>query len=244
MTSNEKSGIAIRERKTESDTGQYAFLDNLSAGVRTTGKIILGMIPEIYDTARMLRILGPDYKEKIVSINQQGGIDITTGMYDVDIDVGPSQSTQREEFVEKVSAILPNIPPQQAAMITDILFEMMDFARADDIAARLKKLLPPELLSDQEKPEGGAINQHGGPQPPSAGGPPPPSQSDPAMMAAQAQAETDLQIQQVKLAQEQAKLEGMQIKNESKRIQSKEQLRAMILELMNEGGPVDATPQG
>lgn len=238
MQSNEKSGIAIKERKMESDTGQYAFMDNLSAGVRTTGKIILGMIPEIYDTARMLRILGPDFKEKVIKINQQGGIDLTTGMYDVDIDVGPSQSTQREEFVEKISAILPNIPPEQAAMITDILFESMDFYRADDIAVRLKKMIPPEILGDTEKPEGDEA-PNGGSQPPPAGGQPPaPPPPDPMvqkqMEAASVQMEIDMRTAQVKLEQEQAKLEGLKLDNEAKKLQSKENIKVIIEELLNE----------
>jgi len=242
MQSNEKSGIAIRERKTETDTGQYAFVDNLSAGVRTGGQIMLGMIPEVYDTARMIRILGPDFKEKVVKINQQGGIDITTGMYDVDIDVGPSFSTQREEFVDKISAILPSIPPEQAAMITDILFESMDFPRSDDIAERLKKLLPPGLLGDAETPEGGSPLPGG---PPPAYGQPPSPPPDPMMemqaQAAQAQSQMDLQLAQIKLAQEQAKLEGIQIENQSKKMLAKENLRGIIEELMNEGREVNAT---
>ncbi len=246
MQSNEKSGIAIRERKIETDTGQYAFLDNLSVGVLTTGKIILSMIPEVYDAPRMLRILGPDYKEKIIAINQQGGIDITSGLFDIDIDVGPSQSTQREEFVEKIAAILPNMPPEQVAMITDILFEMMDFSRADDIAQRLKKMLPPGILETTEQQPGapgavvpnetqGAVGPAppGGPQPPSAGGPTAPP-IDPRIPI-------EVEILQVKLQQEQAKLAGLQIENENKQLAGKERLREIIEQIMNEG---PASPEG
>lgn len=235
MASNETSGKAIKERKMESDTGQYAFIDNLSAGVRTTGKIILSMIPEIYDTARQLRILGPDFKEKLVKINDQGGIDVTTGMYDVDIDVGPSLSTQREEFVEKISAILPNIPPEQAAMITDILFESLDFSRADDIAARLKKMLPPGILEEKETPDGGMLPNGG---PPSTTGTPPPPPDPMAEMQAQAaqkQMQNEIEMSNIKLEQEKMKLEGLRLDNENKKMQSKENLKSIIEELMNEG---------
>lgn len=240
MQSNEISGKAINARKVESDTGQYAFLDNLSAGVRTTGKIILGMVPEVYDTARQERILGPDYKEKIIKINQEGGFDLTTGLYDVDIDVGPSFSTQREEFLEKMTAILPNMPPEQTAMITDILFEMMDFSRADEISERLKKLLPPGLLGTTEtSSEGGTIPLGGAP--PTAGDvlpsppqqqPPPPNPMDEIVLQT---AHAKLIQEQVKADQEKAKLELLQIEMQLKHLSGKENVKKIIEEMMNEG---------
>lgn len=255
--SNEQSGIAIQRRKQESDTGQYAFLDNLAAGIRTEGKIIVGMIPFIYDTEKQIRILGKDMKEKIIGINDGAGIDLTVGRYDVDISTEGSFSTQREEFQEKLDGIMPHMAPEQVAVISDIVFEMMDFSRADDIAARLKKLIPPEILEADEAGdlmqagEGGIAGSDG--QQMSSDGM---EQPDPAMIQQQmelesqaqaqqmAQAEMEMKVQQeqvkleitqVKLQQETVKLEGMQLENDLKIKAGKEDIQMLVREMMNEG---------
>lgn len=246
----EKSGIAIHRLKQESDTGQYAFLDNLSAGICTEGKIVVGMIPEIYDVEKQIRILGKDMKEKIVSINDGAGIDLTTGKYDVDISTGGSYSTQREEFQERLEGIMPHLVPEQVAVIADIVFEMQDFPRADDIAARLRKLIPPEILEGDE--EGGTMEAGEGGIPgaeglsPEGGGEPPP---DPVMEAEMERlrmenekGDVELQITQTKLEQEEVKLEGLRIDNDLKVKASKEEIEAMVRKMLADLGSGAAKP--
>lgn len=250
--SNEQSGIAIQRRKQESDTGQYAFLDNLADGIRTEGKIIVGMIPFIYDTEKQIRILGKDMKEKIIGINDGAGVDLTVGKYDVDISTEGSYSTQREEFQEKLDGIMPHMAPEQVAVISDIVFEMMDFSRADDIAARLKKLIPPQILEADESGdvmqsgEGGMVGPDGQPIPQEGMEQP---QPDPVAMAEEQRlnAESDLllvklqgeqaklEITQVKLQQEQVRLAGMELENDLKVKVEKKDIQVLVEEMMDEG---------
>jgi hypothetical protein len=58
--SNETSGVAIMARQREGDVSSFHFIDNLSRSIRHAGRIILDLIPTVYSTPRMLRILGPD----------------------------------------------------------------------------------------------------------------------------------------------------------------------------------------
>jgi hypothetical protein len=225
--SNETSGVAIQRRKIESDTGQYAFLDNLAEGVITTGQILIGMIPYVYDTERQIRILGKDMKEKVVTINDGKGIDVTVGKYDVYVSAGGSYSTQREEFLEKIGAILPSMQPEQIAAIGDILFGMMDFPRADDIAARLKRMVPPAILGDEQE-----MDENGDPIEKKPVEQPPP---DPRLIA-------ELELKRIELKQEEVKLEGMKLDNEAKVKLKKEDIAAILAEMManKEGGTANA----
>jgi hypothetical protein len=239
MESNETSGIAITKRKMETDTGQYAFVDNIADAVRTTGKIIVRMIPEVYDVEQQLRILGKDMKEKVVRVNQLGGIDLTTGIYDVDVDTGPSYSTQREEFIEKMGAILPSIPPEQTAVITDILFSSMDMPRADDIAERIKKLIPPQILGNEQDPsQGGGQNATG--QPPPVNSPPPPPEPDPIIELQLRTARAKMQQEELRAEQEKAKLALLQVEIGAKHATGVENIKQIIAEMMAEGGPTNA----
>lgn len=257
--SNETSGVAIQRRKQESDTGQYAFLDNLAAAIRTEGKIILGMIPEIIDTEREIRMLGKDMKEKVVRVNSEGGIDLTTGKYDVDITTEGSYSTQREEFQQKLESLLPHMQPEQVNAVSDIFFEMQDFPRSEDIAARLKKLIPPQILAADESGDTMQQGEGGGPGQPAEGAPGQPAPGEPAAapqpspveQAAQEAAvqklQIDLQTAQLKMQQEQAKLEGLKLENELKLKVGKDDIRKLIAEMVANpaaGGAAAPQPQG
>ncbi len=235
MPSNEKSGVAIRQRKMESDTGQFAFIDNAAAAVRTTGKIIVSMIPEVFDTARILRIVGHDMKEEVVEVNAAGGIDLTTGRYDVDVSVDASYSTQREEFQEKLMNMLPHIPPEQVAVTTDILFEMQDFARADDIAERIRKTIPPEILgNDLQDSERTSASSPDGSASPEVEQPEQPSPEEIAMVAELEKNKLELEITRVKLDQEKTKLKGMEIDNDMKVKAGKEEIKGIVEEMITE----------
>lgn len=68
--SNETSGVAIDARDKQADTGSFHFTDNLSRAMRHCGRILLDLIPRVYSTARVLRILMPDGKAQMVPVNQ------------------------------------------------------------------------------------------------------------------------------------------------------------------------------
>jgi len=67
--SNETSGRAIRARQMEGDTSTFNFIDNLTRGIRHTGRILLDLIPKVYNADRIIRILGPDMEPQEVRIS-------------------------------------------------------------------------------------------------------------------------------------------------------------------------------
>jgi len=60
MTSNERSGRAILARQREGDVGTYHYVDNLARAVRYVTRQLVDLIPKIYDTQRIARIIGED----------------------------------------------------------------------------------------------------------------------------------------------------------------------------------------
>jgi len=58
--SNEQTGKAIQERQRTGETATYHFIDNLATAIRFTGRILIDLIPKVYDTPRVLRILQAD----------------------------------------------------------------------------------------------------------------------------------------------------------------------------------------
>ena len=148
QASNETSGRAIRERKIEGDIGTFAFIDNLARSIRHTGRILVDMIPKIYDGERVIRILGEDDSEELTPINvtvlgEDGQLrlvnDITTGRFDVSISVGPSFSTKRAEASESMIAFMRSVP-DAAGVVGDLIAKNQDWPGADEIADRLRRI--------------------------------------------------------------------------------------------------------
>ncbi len=153
---NETSGRAINERQRQGDRATYHFIDNQAISIRREGQILLELIPEVYDTARVKRLLGEDGSEDHVQIDpdcqgacaagpDEGMIIFNPGIgtYAVVSDVGPDYATQRQEAFSAIVQVITQAPGL-LDKIGDLLFKMADFPLADEIAERLKPGMAPE----------------------------------------------------------------------------------------------------
>lgn len=155
--SNETSGIAIQSRQTEAEIQNSLFLYNLAAGIEQTGAVILELIPHFYDTQRVLKIRGEDDSQEDIQINNPiftpDGLkiqnDLTRGKYDVRVNIGPNYKTKRAEAAASMVE-LARVFPQIVQVAGDLVAKNLDWPGADDIADRLKKLLPPGMADDNE----------------------------------------------------------------------------------------------
>lgn len=154
--SNETSGRAILARQRESDVANYHFIDNLVRAIRHVGRICLDLVPKVYDTPRIVRVLGLDGKAEQVQVNapfpEQDAAgaaieklyDLTVGRYDVHVSAGPSYSTQRQEAAAQMVELIKAMP-QAAPLISDLIAKNLDWPGAEDIANRLRVMLPPQI---------------------------------------------------------------------------------------------------
>lgn len=156
--SNETSGVAIQSRQREADMATSIYSDNMVKAVAHAGRIMVSMIREVYDTERVIRILGEDAQEKIVAINKivesmdgyEVQNDMTAGEYAVRVSVGPTWANRKQEAGAGMMDFLQRIP-QAAPIIADLVAGSQEWPDADRIAERLKKTIPPQLLEDDEK---------------------------------------------------------------------------------------------
>jgi hypothetical protein len=175
MTSNERSGKAILARQREGDVGTYHYGDNLARATRHIGRQLVDLIPKIYDTERVARIVGEDGEpatakmspmqdEPVKRIVNQEGIVIdkiynpAVGKYDVKIITGPGYATKRQEALESMAQLLQG-NPQLWSVAGDLFVKNMDWPGAQDLAKRFQKTLDPKVLADEDNPALVAANQ-------------------------------------------------------------------------------------
>lgn len=135
--SNETSGKAITARQMEGDVSTYVFLDNLLQAVEETGRILVDMIPKVYDVKRQIRILGKKMESKIIKVNDGGQYDLTRGKYDVHCVTGPSFTTQRQMAAEAFQSFVQSAPATAPILIPRMV-ENMDLPDAKEIAEELR----------------------------------------------------------------------------------------------------------
>jgi hypothetical protein len=70
MPSNERSGKAIDARQRQGDNATYHYIDNQAKGIRQIGRILIDLIPKVYNTTRVIRILAEDGSDSQVILTQ------------------------------------------------------------------------------------------------------------------------------------------------------------------------------
>jgi len=174
--SNERSGRAILARQREGDVGTYHYQDNLARAVRYVGRQLVDLIPKIYDTQRIARIIGLDGETKMVKIdptqtepvrkiqNQEGIVidkiyNPAVGKYDVVVATGPGYATKRQEALEAMAQLLQG-NPQLWAVAGDLFVKNMDWPGAQEMAKRFAKTIDPKLMQEaDDNPALQAANQ-------------------------------------------------------------------------------------
>lgn len=160
--SNETSGIAIRRRDQQSDTANFHYVDNLGRSIEHLWRIVIDMIPRLYDEPREARILGEDGSVKSVIIDPTGDayteredgsatINLGTGTYDVRVKTGPAYTTLRQEASENLGQIIQG-NPQLAAVVAPIWARMQDWPESDKLSKALMAMAPPQVqaaMSDE-----------------------------------------------------------------------------------------------
>lgn len=163
--SNERSGIAIQQRQRQGDNATYGFIDSLASAIRYTGRILIDMIPQVYDTERVIQILAENGDQSTVHIDPQQKAPLQTagngdavhqifnpsvGRYSVEADVGPSFGTRRQETFNALAQIIA-AAPELMNKAGDLLFKSADFPMAEEIAERLKPGISPQEAQLQQQ---------------------------------------------------------------------------------------------
>tara|TARA_R110000868_G_scaffold102924_2_gene283537 strand:+ start:1305 stop:3389 length:2085 start_codon:yes stop_codon:yes gene_type:complete len=216
------SGKALNGQQQQVDLTNFDFYDNLTKSIAQTGKIILDLIPHIYDSQRVMRIIGADGKPDLVNINQPSqddqGVykvmhDMTVGQYDVVMDTGPGFNSKRQAAVDAMMPLV-NGNPELFKVAGDLVFRNMDFPGAEVIADRLAASNPMSQIDDKS---------------------PVPPQVQMQLKANQAQMQQmQQQLQQMQMVIKQRQdIEQVKQDAETKRVLIKETNRAHEMELTN-----------
>ena len=144
------AGVAIAQRRTESDIANFHYSDNEARTRKRLGRILLEILPlmdgdqpgekPVRDEAgkvKLVRINEP-FPDKKTGKMVHHKLDV--GRYQIAVSTGPSYTSQREQENERIGETL-KASPELIWVIGDIYFETSDGPGAKPMAERMKKAI-------------------------------------------------------------------------------------------------------
>jgi len=183
-----KSGKAIIAQQKMGDRGSFVYTDNLNKSIEYTGEILVDLIPKIYDTERVVRVLNIDGTSEQVTLNQgisenslamfnqtitdeQTGKreivnDLSRGKYDVVVDTGPAYATQRMESADQLIELSAS-NPLFAELGGDLLAKSLDILEGEELTKRIRARMIDQGIAKptEEEVEELGLNQPQQPDP-------------------------------------------------------------------------------
>jgi hypothetical protein len=159
---NRVSGKALVQHTKRSDLGSFEFIDGFSSALQLSWEMMVDMIPSVMDSERVVRIIGHDGIEKLVEINKEdadtGDImhDLSKGSYDVEVTIGPSFQSARQEALDTLISFAAAMPTA-APVIQDLIAKNIDTPDAQEMSKRLRiPLIQQGIIqpTEQEKKDG------------------------------------------------------------------------------------------
>jgi hypothetical protein len=154
---NRVSGKALVQHTKRSDLGSFEFIDGFGSALQLTWEMMIDMIPKVMDSERVERIIGHDGVEKLVEINKEhpltGDImnDLSKGSYDVEVTIGPSFQSARQEALDTLISFAEAMP-SAAPVIQDLIAKNIDSPDAQEMANRLRiPLIQQGIVQPTEK---------------------------------------------------------------------------------------------
>lgn len=179
IKSEAASGIGIQRLKQQGEIATFHFPDNLARALKYEAKVILDLIPKIYESRKIVRILGLDGSEESAMLDPEmkqayaekpehieakvdGIFNPGFGKYDVAIETGPSYATQRQEAADFIGAAVQR-DPSIMQVAGDLVWKVQDFPMSEEFAERFRKIpsiaalveskgeIPPEVQAQMQQ---------------------------------------------------------------------------------------------
>ncbi len=166
---NERTGAAIEGRQSRSDMATSHFARNFGMALRHLGRVIMDVVPHVYDVERAIHIMAENGASTQVTIdptqkvhlqmvqaeNLEGAKIIFNpkmGDYAVEADLGPGYATKREQSFRAFTQILTQAPAL-TNIIGDIMLQAGDFPGAEEAAERLQRMVPAQAMGTGPTPQ-------------------------------------------------------------------------------------------
>lgn len=202
-----ESGYAVVRKQIKDNLNHYTYVDNANRAIEQIAKIILELIPKIYDSPRIVTLKTSNNAAKTINLNERvssfetrNNVTDLSGKLDVKIKLSAPTQLQKEMAINSLRQMVQTYPGMDK-LVADLDASNIEIEQMAQLVRRIKKYYIPQNIIAEE-----------------SGDPPQPPQPSPQEMLMQ----KELEQQDKKL-----QLQEMQIQLEAKK-QMLEQQQAMV----------------
>lgn len=192
--SNAQSGKAILARQDQGHAVTAELFDNLRMSIQLVGEITLSLIEQYYTDRKVVRVLGDRGQAQYVTINEpqeDGSLlnDITARQADFQVDAMNFSASARQAAFESMMNMIGQLGNQEAALaLLDLAVDLSDIPGKDEMVKRIRAMTgqkdPDQADDDPQRMEEAQAEQG----------------------RAQQEAELQAALQQLEIAERQAKV--------------------------------------
>ena len=109
-----ETAAAVLTRSKSQETANYQYPDNLAKALKALGKLWIEMMLMVVDSPRRMAFVDSMGNKGVIDADLSG---IDPDMFDIDVDAGPMQATQRKEAVSMLLALGQMIGPEASLLL-------------------------------------------------------------------------------------------------------------------------------
>lgn len=235
--SNETSGKAINARKQQGATATFVFTDNQVRAIKHTGRILIDLIPKVYDSERIVRIMGDDLNKSLAALQQsmpQGddGLKVsedgTSAWVTINFEVVNPVTGEKKIYNDLSAGKYDMVVDAGPGYVTKRLESADGMIALGQASPNIVPILAPRIAKAQDWPDaqeiGDEIKAMMQPQPPQ---PPPPPQPSPKDMLDVEKGKLDLQMKGMDLEGKKMDLDGKAMQQQQSMIGNQQHIQLM-----------------
>jgi hypothetical protein len=145
---NEISGTAIATRQRGGNLNIKEYFDNVFSAVESGARVVVDLLPKIYDTERRVTINKPDGTQESTLVNTNTANTLKDTLFNVKINVGSSFAIQQSENVAKLIQ-LSQANPKLADLVSDIIVKNLDIQHGPQMVERIQRWAIPTIAASE-----------------------------------------------------------------------------------------------
>lgn len=144
----EESGVALGIKNMNSEIATAGSIDALENAITQVGKVVLALLPIIYDTERNVQVKGEEGKLSYVKANVSEVLKQLGNNVSVFASAGPSYESKRKEGLKTLLDLSHMLPADKATALLDLIVGQVEVGGKAKVVERVKKIMDPALVGE------------------------------------------------------------------------------------------------
>ena len=151
----QESGKSLIARMEAADSGSKAgYMEHLTLSITQLAKSLIQLVPVVYAGQRTICIVDENGNSTNVTGDVRTILTPDVIKYlEVEIQSGPQKEGKRRAAAQSLETMMTSAGPDKGMLLMDLWVSTQDLPNQDEVKARIQKMLPAELLEDENPDE-------------------------------------------------------------------------------------------